>query len=343
MPKTSIQLLHAILTEKLITPNIPTRRKHDTLSNNSEFELVQQDWKNWMANWEKSEYAKRLDRHVFSFTKTHLRTETGGMIRIGPLHHMTYSPTVRMPVNVTPEKFAQNYDRHYPPLKIQLGYEQFRDDPTNSSDRWRKCHKAVQRMLKKAEPVTLADTKWKKKNVKDKDKRLANTVCGPYLCSVFDTMENCNVRLPKDPAKRKTQDDEDGAQNETNNNQKVLTPMAFNYIYFATFMRHRLKAKNDEHLVKDLEFLVRYKSDNYFDIKLGIQAGTNYNMKSGKWDDNRTLGLTHVLATCAVTATCCRESFNLMNTMLSSFIYDEKMYTVDCNQLKLKVGKYTTY
>lgn len=161
--KTSIQLLHAILTEKLITPNIPTRRKHDTLSNNSEFELVQQDWKNWMANWEKSEYAKRLDRHVFSFTKTHLRTETGGMIRIGPLHHMTYSPTVRMPVNVTPEKFAENYDRHYPPLKIQLGYEQFRDDPTNSSDRWRKCHKAVQRMLKKAEPVTLADTKWKKK------------------------------------------------------------------------------------------------------------------------------------------------------------------------------------
>ena len=286
-----------------------------------------------MANWEKKEYATIKKGHVFSFSKMHNRTETGRLTRIGPLYHSTYSPTPRMPGNMSTEAFSEKYDAECPPLQIQEGYEQFRDDPMNSSENWRKNNKAVQREIKTTNPVVLKEAKVKEKEGK---KRLTNTVSGPYLCTVYETMENCNVRKERG----KDQDDDKAKQKKNNNTEKILTPMAFNYIYFATFMRHRLKAKNDEQLPNDLNFMVRYKSDNYFDVKLGMQATTNYNMQTIKWDDNRTLGLAHILATCAVTATCCDKSFSLMNTMLSSFIYDEKFYTVDRNQLKLKVGEY---
>lgn len=291
-----------------------------------------------MANWEKKEYANIKNGHVFSFSKMHKRTETGKYIGIGPLYHTTYSPTPRMPANMTNEKFSQKYDAECPPLQIQKGYKEFRDDPINNSENWRRNNKAVQREIKTTNPVVLMEAKTRDRD--DNSKRLTNTVSGPYLCTVYETMENCNVRVPKKKEKKEDQDDDKAGQKKTINTEKVLTPMAFNYIYFATFMRHRLKAKNDEQLPNDLNFMVRYKSDNYFDVKLGMQAITNYDMQTIKWDDNRTLGLAHILATCAVTATCCQKSFSLMNTMLSSFIYDEKFFTVDRSQLKLKVGEY---
>ena len=296
-----------------------------------------------MANWEKKEYANIKKGHVFSFSKMHNRTETGRLTRIGPLYHSTYSPTPRMQ-NMSNEAFYEKYNEDCPPLQIQKGYEQFRDDPMNNSENWRKNNKAVQREIKTTNPVVLKEAEMRQKE--DKSKRLTNTVSGPYLCTVYETMENCNVRKEKtkdqddDKAKQKKKEQKKKEQKKKDNTENVLTPMAFNYIYFATFMRHRLKEKNDEQLPNDLDFMVRYKSDTYFDVKLGMQATTNYNMQTIKWDDNRTLALAHILATCAVTATCCDKSFSLMNTMLSSFIYDEKFYTVDRNQLKLKVGEY---
>ena len=173
-----------------------------------------------------------------------------------------------------------------------------------------------------------------------KEGRLANTFSGPYLCTVYETMENCNVRLPRKNKKKKN-DDVNADQKQTDNSNKVLTPLSYSYIYFTTIIRHRLKTENDNRVATDLDYLMRYKSDNYFDVKLGVQAKTNYGMNTNKWDENRTLALTHVLATCAVTATCCKESFRLMNTMLSSFIYDEKDFTVDRSQLGLNIGEYT--
>ena len=57
---------------------MPTHRKHELLSDNTELELVQQDWKG-------SKFAEILDDHVYSFSTVHLRNEKGVFKTIGPL------------------------------------------------------------------------------------------------------------------------------------------------------------------------------------------------------------------------------------------------------------------